>query len=75
MKGLGATTTNANYPNDHTHTAPFLADAIHKSFVLGLKCGTTALAALAKNTTASLTSTYLGGCVDTYNSTVHALLR
>ncbi|KAK2025110.1 GDSL-like Lipase/Acylhydrolase [Colletotrichum zoysiae] len=75
MKGLGASTVNANYPNDHTHTAPFLADAMHKAFVLGLRCGTSALASLAKNSTASLTSTYLGPCVDSYNSTVHALLR
>ncbi|GKT48157.1 rhamnogalacturonan acetylesterase RhgT [Colletotrichum spaethianum] len=75
MKNLGASTVNANYPNDHTHTAPFLADAMHKAFVLGLRCGTSALASLAKNTTASLTSTYLGPCIDNYNSTVHALLR
>ncbi|EFQ32434.1 GDSL-like Lipase/Acylhydrolase [Colletotrichum graminicola] len=75
MKNLGASIVNANYPNGHTHTAPFLADAMHKAFVLGLRCGTSALASLAKNTTASLTSTYLGPCVDNYNSTVHALLR
>ncbi|KAF5517885.1 Rhamnogalacturonan acetylesterase [Colletotrichum aenigma] len=75
MKNLGATTINANYPNDHTHTAPYLADVMHKAFVLGLECGTSALAKLAKNTTASLTSTYLGACIDNYNSTVHALLR
>ncbi|WQF77508.1 Putative SGNH hydrolase-type esterase domain, SGNH hydrolase superfamily [Colletotrichum destructivum] len=75
MKNLGAATVNANYPNDHTHTAPFLADAMHKAFVLGLRCGTSALASLVTNSTASLTSTYLGPCVDSYNSTVHALLR
>ncbi|KAF6796340.1 rhamnogalacturonan acetylesterase [Colletotrichum sojae] len=75
MKNLGADTINKNYPNDHTHTAPFLADVMHKAFVLGLECGTSGLAKLAKNSTASLTSTYLGPCIDNYNSTVHALLR
>ncbi|KAL0936092.1 rhamnogalacturonan acetylesterase [Colletotrichum truncatum] len=75
MKNLGAKTINENYPNDHTHTAPFLADVMHKAFILGLECGTSGLAKLAKNSTSSLTSTYLGGCIDNYNSTGHALLR
>ncbi|KAJ0161537.1 Rhamnogalacturonan acetylesterase [Colletotrichum tanaceti] len=75
MRNLGAATVNDNFPNDHTHTSPFLADAMHKAFVLGLRCGTSALASLVSNSTASLTSTYLGPCVDSYNSTVHALLR
>ncbi|KDN69562.1 putative GDSL-like Lipase/Acylhydrolase [Colletotrichum sublineola] len=75
MKNLGATVVNANYPNDHTHPAPFLTDAVHKAFVLGLSCGTSALASLAKNTTASMTSTFLGPCIDNYNTTVHGLLR
>lgn len=75
MQALGASTVNANYPNDHTHTAPYLADVMHKAFVLGLKCGTSGLGALAKNTTASLTSTFLGNCVDDFNSTVDGLLK
>ncbi|TDZ29906.1 Rhamnogalacturonan acetylesterase [Colletotrichum sidae] len=75
MKNLGADTVNKNYPNDHTHPAAYLSDAIHKAFVLGLQCGTSDLAKLAKNSTDSLTSTFLGGCIDNFNSTVHALLR
>jgi rhamnogalacturonan acetylesterase len=69
MKALGASTVNANYPKDHTHTAPYLADVMAKAFVLGLKCGTSKLGAAAVNTTASLTSTLLGPCL-AENSTV-----
>ncbi|KAK6077415.1 rhamnogalacturonan acetylesterase [Seiridium cupressi] len=43
MENLGAATVTANYPNDHTHTGPYLADMMAKAFVLGLKCGTSAL--------------------------------
>lgn len=75
MQNLGATTVDANYPNDHTHTAPYLADVMAKAFVLGLKCGTSALSGLAINSTASLTSTFLGPCVTGFNSTVTAVLR
>lgn len=63
MKNLGASTVNHNYPNDHTHTSPFLADVMHKAFVLGLQCGPSGLAKLTKNTTASLASNNLGGCI------------
>jgi rhamnogalacturonan acetylesterase len=69
MKNLGATVVTANYPNDHTHTSPYLADVMAKAFVLGLKCGTSALGAAAINSTASLTSTVLGSCIS-FNSTV-----
>jgi rhamnogalacturonan acetylesterase len=69
MKGLGADVVNANYPNDHTHTAPYLADALAKAFVLGLKCGTSDLGKRATNSTASLTQTYLGNCISA-NSTL-----
>lgn len=75
MQNLGATTVNANYPMDHTHTAPYLADVMAKAFVLGLKCGTSGLGALVVNSTASLTSTFLGSCVDEFNSTVAGVLR
>jgi rhamnogalacturonan acetylesterase len=75
MKNLGAVTVNANYPNDHTHTAPYLADVMARAFVLGLKCGTSALGQVAKNSTASLTGTFLVGCVNGFNSTVTNLLR
>lgn len=75
MQNLGAATVNANYPNDHTHTAPYLADVMHKAFVLGLRCGTSPLGQLVKNSTSSLTSTFLGPCVSDFNSTVNGLLR
>lgn len=75
MQNLGATTVNANYPNDHTHTAAYLADVMAKAFVLGLKCGTSALGTLALNSTSSLTSTFLGGCVTDFNTTVAGNLR
>jgi rhamnogalacturonan acetylesterase len=69
MKALGASTVNKYYPNDHTHTAPYLADVMSKAFVLGLKCGTSDLGKAAVNSTASLTGTFLGGCL-AENSTV-----
>ena len=75
MKNLGAATVNANYPNDHTHTAPYLADVMAKAFVLGLKCGTSPLGGLALNSTSSLTSTFLGACLSGFNSTVNGLLK
>lgn len=75
MENLGATTVDANYPNDHTHTAPYLADVMHMAFVLGLKCGTSQLGQMAKNSTSSLTSTFLGSCISDFNSTVSGVLR
>ncbi|CAN8095533.1 unnamed protein product [Discula destructiva] len=70
---LGPTVTDANYPNDHTHTAPYLADKIAGAFVLGLRCGTSALGAASINSTSSLTSSVLGPCIS-FNSTVKALI-
>lgn len=75
MRNLGASTVNANYPNDHTHTAPYLADVMAKAFVLGLKCGTSQLGQSTINSTASLTSTFLGPCVTGWNSTVSGVLK
>ncbi|KAI1866750.1 uncharacterized protein JN550_007603 [Neoarthrinium moseri] len=69
MKNLGTTVVNANYPNDHTHTSAYMADIMAKSFVLGLKCGTSALGAAVTNTTSSMSSTILGPCIS-FNSTV-----
>lgn len=69
MKNLGATVVDANYPLDHTHTAPYLADVMSKSFVLGLRCGTSTLGMDVINSTSSLTSTFLGSCI-AENSTV-----
>jgi rhamnogalacturonan acetylesterase len=69
MKNMGAAQVNAGYPNDHTHTGPGLADVMAKTFVLGLKCGTSGLGSLAVNETAALTATTLGGCI-AHNSTL-----
>jgi rhamnogalacturonan acetylesterase len=72
MKNLGQATTKENYPNDHTHTAPFLADVMARSFVLGVKCGTSGLKGLVVNSTESLTSAsggVLGDCI-AHNSTL-----
>lgn len=68
MKNMGKDLVDENYPNDHTHTAPYLADIMAKAFVLGLKCGTSQLGQGAVNSTESLTSTVLGACLD-YNTT------
>jgi rhamnogalacturonan acetylesterase len=51
---LGKTIVDENYPMDHTHTAPFLADVHSQAFVLGLKCGTSPLANLIVNATARI---------------------
>ncbi|KAF2644681.1 GDSL-like Lipase/Acylhydrolase [Massarina eburnea CBS 473.64] len=51
---LGKKIVDANYPMDHTHTAPFLADVHSQAFVLGLKCGTSPLANLVVNATARI---------------------
>ncbi|TVY44715.1 Rhamnogalacturonan acetylesterase [Lachnellula occidentalis] len=63
MKNLGKETVDANYPLDHTHTAPFLADVVAQSFVLGLKCGTGGLQDLVVNATSRLQGAVLGTCV------------
>ncbi|KAI1082528.1 GDSL-like Lipase/Acylhydrolase [Whalleya microplaca] len=70
MINLGATTVNANYPKDHTHTGPYMADVMAGAFALGLKCGTSELGSAGiKNTTESLTSASFGPCIS-YNSSV-----
>ncbi|TVY43092.1 Rhamnogalacturonan acetylesterase [Lachnellula subtilissima] len=63
MKNLGKETVDANYPIDHTHTAPFLADVVARSFVLGLKCGTSGLQDLVLNATSRLQGDVLGDCL------------
>lgn len=75
MYNLGADTVNEGYPVDHTHTGPYLADVMSQAFVLGLACGTSSLGASVLNSTEDMSSTFLGGCLDEYNSTVTALLR
>lgn len=42
-KRLGASTTNACFPKDHTHTSPTGADHMARSFIKGLQCGSNAL--------------------------------
>ncbi|KAI0803486.1 GDSL-like Lipase/Acylhydrolase [Xylaria sp. FL0064] len=69
MKNLGKTMVSAHYPNDHTHTDPYMANVMAGSFVLGLKCGTSALGAAVVNSTASLTSSSYGPCIS-FNSTI-----
>ncbi|KAF2997932.1 hypothetical protein E8E13_005348 [Curvularia kusanoi] len=54
QKLLGKAVVDANYPMDHTHTAPFLADVHSQAFVLGLKCGTSPLANFVINATARI---------------------
>jgi len=60
---------NENYPMDHTHTEPYLADVVARSFVLGLKCGTAPLAGLVMNATSRLEGELLGTCLSV-NETV-----
>ena len=69
LKALGSDVVHKNYPQDHTHTSPYLADVMAGAFVLGLTCGTSDLGKAALNSTAALSSTFLGGCI-AYNSTV-----
>jgi len=69
MKKLGAATVNDGYPKDHTHTSPYMADVMAKSFVLGLVCGTSELGKSTLNTTAAMSSTFLGACIPA-NSTM-----
>ncbi|KAI0445200.1 GDSL-like Lipase/Acylhydrolase [Xylaria telfairii] len=68
MTKLGTATVNAHYPNDHTHTDAYMANVMAGSFVLGLKCGTSALGAAITNSTTSLTSSY-GACI-AFNGTI-----
>jgi rhamnogalacturonan acetylesterase len=63
MKNLGPDVIDANYQMDHTHTAPYLADIVAQSFVLGLKCGTSPLQDLIVNATARIEGPVLGSCL------------
>jgi rhamnogalacturonan acetylesterase len=63
QKLLGSAVVDANYPMDHTHPAPYLADVYHRSFVLGLKCGTSPLAHLVNNATARIEGPIIGTCI------------
>lgn len=63
MKNLGPEVIDANYPIDHTHTAPYLADVVAQSFVLGLKCGTSSQQDWIVNATARIEGDVLGTCI------------
>jgi rhamnogalacturonan acetylesterase len=63
MKNLGKGVVDVNYPVDHTHTAPYLADVVAQSFVLGVKCGTSGLQGLVQNATSRLEGAVLGTCL------------
>ncbi|RFU34749.1 hypothetical protein B7463_g1648, partial [Scytalidium lignicola] len=63
MKNLGPQIIDENYPMDHTHTAPYLADIVAQSFVLGLKCGTSPLQEWIINATARIEGPVLGTCI------------
>jgi len=63
MKNLGKNIVDENYPMDHTHTAPYLADIVAQAFVLGLKCGTSGLQGLVQNATSRLEGPVLGTCL------------
>ncbi|KAI0018932.1 GDSL-like Lipase/Acylhydrolase [Xylariomycetidae sp. FL0641] len=70
MINLGPSVVNDNYPNDHTHTGPYMADVMAGAFALGLKCGTSELGSQGVlNSTESLTTSFYGPC-QTFNSTV-----
>ncbi|CAJ2508497.1 Uu.00g135230.m01.CDS01 [Anthostomella pinea] len=69
MTNLGVTTVDTYYPIDHTHTSPAGANMMAGAFVLGLKCGTSALGQAAVNTTASLTVSFYGPCI-AFNSSI-----
>ena len=62
LKLMGQEAADANFPMDHTHTAPYLADIFARSFVLGLKCGTAPLQGYVANATSRLEGDILGTC-------------
>ncbi|KAJ9151185.1 GDSL-like Lipase/Acylhydrolase [Pleurostoma richardsiae] len=68
MRNMGEAAVDAGYPKDHTHTSPALADVMARSFVLGLRCGTSELGAAVVNSTESLTSGFLGACIQANSS-------
>lgn len=57
FEASGATTVNAYFPNDHTHTSNAGALAVADAFVRGVLCGQTALTEFVTNTNVA------GSCV------------
>ena len=74
-EALGRDVVNDGFPQDHTHTGPYLADVVAQSFALGLSCGTAALGESVVNATSELTSSFLGPCLTGWNETMIDLLR
>lgn len=74
-EALGNEAINNGFPQDHTHTDAYLADTAAQAFALGLRCGTSALAESVVNATSDLTSTFLGPCIEDFDSAVIDLLR
>ncbi|TPX10262.1 uncharacterized protein E0L32_001459 [Thyridium curvatum] len=71
MKNMGRQAVNDNFPQDHTHTSPYLADVMSRAFVLGLRCGTSELGRTGVvNSTSSMTSTFLGNCIPAANASM-----
>ncbi|KAJ9150412.1 Rhamnogalacturonan acetylesterase [Pleurostoma richardsiae] len=69
LRLMGKDVADANYPMDHTHTAPWLADVFARAFVLGLKCGTAPLQGCVVNATSRIEGALLGTC-EGVNSTL-----
>ncbi|KAF3921078.1 hypothetical protein AA313_de0205549 [Arthrobotrys entomopaga] len=59
-KRLGASATDAVYPNDHTHTSPTGADYMARAFIKGLSCGGDTLKGKINTGAASVIT---GGCL------------
>lgn len=69
LRRLGGAATDANFPMDNTHTAPWLADVFARAFVLGVKCGTAPLQDFVVNATSRIEGDLLGYC-ERVNSTL-----
>ncbi|KUI61606.1 Rhamnogalacturonan acetylesterase [Cytospora mali] len=62
LRLMGKETANFNFPMDHTHTSPWLADVFSKAFVLGVKCGTSPFQDFVVNATSRIEGDQLGTC-------------
>lgn len=66
---MGKEAADTNFPMDNTHTSPWLADVFSKSFVLGVKCGTSPFQEYVVNATSRIEGDLLGVC-EKVNSTL-----
>lgn len=62
LKYMGKETADINFLMDHTHASPWLADVFSKSFVLGVKCGTSPFQDFVVNATSRIEGVLLGAC-------------